>query len=59
MVTTASMKESEKVCDYNTDIVIAHTLLPERYNTQFVLDCGDFLLDATAETFECHSGRKR
>ena len=26
--------------------------------TQYVLDCGEFLLDATAETCKCHPGRR-
>ena len=41
VVTTASIKESEIVCDSHTDIVIDQTLLRERSNTQYVLDCGD------------------
>ena len=52
VVTTASIKESEKVCDYHTDIVIDQTLLRERSNTQYVLDCGDFVLDATCRNVQ-------
>ena len=58
VVTTASIKESEIVCDYHTEIVIDQTLLRERSNTQYVLDCGDFVLVATAETCKCHHGRR-
>ena len=58
VVTNASIKESQIVCDYHTDIVIDQTLLRERSNTQYVLDCGDFVLDATAETFKCRPGRR-
>ena len=58
VVTTASIKESEIVCDYHTDLVIDQALLRERSNTQYVLDCGDFVLDATAETCKCHPGRR-
>lgn len=58
VVTTAAIKESEIVCDYHTDLVIDQTLLRERTNTQYVLDCGDFVLDATAETCKCHPGRR-
>ena len=58
VVTTASTKESEIVCDYHTDLLIDQTLLRERSNTQYVLDCGDFVLDATAKTCKCHPGRR-
>ena len=58
VVITASIKESDKVCDYQTDLVKDQTLLRERSNTQYVLDCGDFVLDATAETCKCHPGRR-
>ena len=32
-------------------------LLRERSNTQYVLECGNFVIDATAETCKCHPGR--
>ena len=58
VVTTASIKESEIVCDYHTDIVIDKTLLREHSNMQYVLDCDDFVLDATLETCNSHPGRR-
>ena len=58
VVTAASIKESEIDCDYHTDFVIDQTLLREGSNTQYFRDSGDFVLDATAETFKCHPGRR-
>ena len=55
LVTTALIKESEIVCDYHTDLVIDQTLLRERSIRHLT---GDFGLDATAETCNCHHGRR-
>ena len=58
VITTAPISKHEVVCDYHTDVIITQTVMCRRENTQYILDCGDIVFDATLETCECHPGRR-
>ena len=58
VITTAKINESEVICDFHTDIIISQSVLSRRENTQYILDCGDIVFDATFETCVCHPGRR-
>ena len=44
VVTTAKICESEIVCDYHTDVIVTQSVLFQRENTHYMMDCGDFVL---------------
>ena len=58
VITTTKVNESEILCDYHTDVIISQRVLSRRENTQYILDCGDIVFDATLETCDCHPGRR-
>ena len=58
VVTTAKICESEIVCDYHTDVIVTQSVLFQRENTQYMMDCGDIVFDATLDTCACHPGRR-
>ena len=39
-------------------MIITQSVLCQRENTQYILDSGDIVFDATLDTCECHPGRK-
>ena len=58
VILTAPIKKHEIVCDYHTDMIITQSVMCQRENTQYILDCGDIIFDATSDTCECHPGRR-
>ena len=58
VITTTTVNESEILCDYHTDVIISQSVISRRENTQYILDCGDIVFDATLETCVCHPGRR-
>ena len=58
VVATTPINKHEVVCDYHTDVIITQSVMCQRENTQYILDCGDIVFDATLDTYECHPGRR-
>ena len=58
VVATTPINKHEVVCDYHTDVIITQSVMCQRENTQYILDCGDIVFDATLDTCECHPGRR-
>ena len=58
VVATTPINKHEVVCDYHTDVITTQSVMCQRENTQYILDCGDIVFDATLDTCECHPGRR-
>ena len=58
VVATTPINKYEVVCNYHTDVIITQSVMCQRENTQYILDCGDIVFDATLDTCECHPGRR-
>ena len=58
VVATAKICESEIFCDYHADVIVTQSVLFQRENTQYMIDCGDIVFDATLDTCACHPGRR-
>ena len=59
VITTAPISKHEVVCEYHTDVIITQSVMCQRENTQYLLDCGDIVFDATSDTCECHPERRK
>ena len=49
-VATTSNNKHEVVRDYHTDMIITHSVMCQRENTQYNLDSGGIVFDATLDT---------
>ena len=49
VITTIKVKESEILCEYQNDVIITHSVLSRRENTQYTLDCVEIVLIAPSK----------
>ena len=58
VVATTSINKHEVFCDYHTDVIITQSVMRQRENTQYILDCGYIVFDATLDSCVCYPGQR-